>query len=75
MAEIVNGNIGPEASYDVSFAAGSANITVSYKGADASASLQLSISAVQLLSDLQAKASNEIEKAAIATVIALISKV
>lgn len=63
MADIAKGSIGPEAVYDVAFSAGALVVSVSYKGAQASAGLNVSISGAQLVEALAAKVSNATEKA------------
>lgn len=63
MSDIVKGSLGPESTYDVSFAGGALIISANYKGAQASAGLNVSISGAQLIEALAAKLSNPTEKA------------
>jgi hypothetical protein len=62
MSDIVQGAIGPEASYDVAFSGGALVVTLKYAGAQASFSLSGSISAAQLVGALAAKVTNPLEK-------------
>jgi hypothetical protein len=71
--DIASGAMGPEANYDLSFSAGSLVIAVNYKGAQASASLNVSVSASQLVTALESKVSNAAEKAALEVVAAVIA--
>ncbi len=62
MSDIVTGQLGPEASYDVAFASGALQVSVKYTGAQASLVLTGSISAAQLIGALAEKVTNPVEK-------------
>lgn len=63
MPEIVQGALGPEASYDLSFSGGKLVISLKYGGEQADVSVSASVSAAQLVAALAAKLSNPTEKA------------
>lgn len=63
MPDIAKGNIGPETDYDVAFANGGLQVTLSYGGAQMSAKTTLNISAAGLVDALAQKVSNATEKA------------
>lgn len=75
MSEIVQGNIGPEAKYDVSFSKGSLVVSVSYQGQQAGASLNLNVSAAALIDALAQKVTNQTEKTLLTTLEAIITAV
>lgn len=63
MSDLAAGQIGPEASYEVSFSGGAFQVSVKYGGQQASASMAVSVSAAQLVGALASKVSNPTEKA------------
>lgn len=75
MAEILGGSMGPETTYDISFVGGALVVAVAYQGVQAGASMSLNVSATQLLTALDAHATNSMEKLAIETVLAIISRI
>ena len=62
MGDLVKGAVGPEVSYDVSFAGGKLVVSVNYAGQQASAGVSASISAAALIGALAEKVSNPVEK-------------
>ena len=73
--DIVSGPLGAEASYDLAFSAGALNLTVSYKGAQASASMTATVSGAQLLQALAAKLTNPTEIALVNGLAAIIAAI
>lgn len=53
--DLVSGNVGPETKVDVAFAAGKLVVSVNYEGAQAGASLSLSVDSIALLEALKLK--------------------
>lgn len=62
MPDIIKGELGSEAAYDVSFSQGALQLTLNYKGTQANLSVTGSISAAQLLAALAEKVTNPTEK-------------
>lgn len=75
MAEIVQGAVGPEASYDLAFSGGALQLTFKYTGVQASMSVAGSISAAQLLGALADKLTNPTEKALLQGLEAIIASI
>lgn len=63
MPDIMNGQVGPETTYDLAFTAGALQVSLKYAGAQASMTMAGSISAAQLIGALAAKLTNPTEKA------------
>lgn len=75
MSDLVSGAMGPETKYDVSFTKGVLTLSLTYAGAQGSATIQLSESLAGLLLAAAAKVTNAVEQEALQGAAALISAI